>query len=81
MDREVKDDLKKLGQRAEVKLARSLLRWRRHRKGATPLEEPELEAQSEKVAERAHDAITQAGKSVWTEIKQVYFPDRGKDQT
>ncbi len=81
MDRELKHDLKKLGQRAEVRLARSLLRWRRRRKGEPLLEEPAMDEQSEKVAEKAHDAITRAGKSLWSEVKQVYFPDqKGKDK-
>ena len=68
----MKKNVLKAIQNAEVGIAKSLIRWK-HKKYKMPLPgEAKLEEESRRVAERAHEVISQRGKNVWAEIRQVY---------
>lgn len=75
MDEEIKTNFKKLADATEVKLARSLLRWKYKREGKQLPEEYQLEHRSRELAARAHNVISKRGKTVWDEFKKLYKKD------
>jgi hypothetical protein len=80
MDHEIKDNFKKFAEATEVKLARSLLRWKYRREGRQLPEEYQLENRSRELATRAHNVISKRGKNVWDEFKRLYKKDTSQKE-
>jgi hypothetical protein len=73
MTEELKKNLKKLAEETEIKVARSVLRWKYNKEGRQIPPEHQLDNDSKRVAFKAHHVIAKRGKSVWNELKAVYF--------
>lgn len=72
MDVQLKDRMKRLADGAQKGLARSLLCWK-YRKAGIPLpHEDDLEAQSQRIVEKAQGVIVARGKNIIHEFKKVY---------
>ena len=80
MDEDIKMNLKKLTEEAEVKLARSILKWKHRREGKHLPEENQLEHRSRELAAKAHKVITQGSKNIWDEFKKVYKKGSGEEE-
>ncbi len=78
MDEETKGNLKKIGKKTEIKVARSILRWKYKREGKPVPLDSQLESQSKYIADQAHQVIARRGKSVWKELKKVYHKNTGE---
>ena len=76
---EIKKNIKKLTEDAEVRVARSILRWKYRREGKPKPSNQQLENDSTQVARRAHKVIARRGRNVWNELKRVYL-ERSKEQ-
>jgi len=72
MDDDLKGNLKSLARQTEVKLARSILRWKLKREGRPIPVEQQLDQHSQNIVEKANDVLLQGGKRVWQEFRQVY---------
>jgi hypothetical protein len=79
MDVDLKKNLKALGRETEVKLARSILRWKLKREGRPIPVEEQLDQHSQDIVEKANDVLLQGGKRVWDELKQVYRGNAAKE--
>ena len=73
MAEEVKKNLKKLAEETEMRVARSVLRWKYNKEGRQMPSEHQLDNDSRRVASKAHQVIAKRGKSVWNELKAVYL--------
>jgi hypothetical protein len=72
MDERFRKNLGRLARDAEVKLARSVLRWK-YKKEDKPIPiDDQLECESRYVTNRAHEIIAKRGQNVWTELKKAY---------
>ena len=72
MDENIKRGIKRLAENAEIGVARSILRWKYKKEGRDAPGDDELKDQSQRVAGKAHEIITERGRSVWNELKKVY---------
>jgi len=73
MDEQIKKNLDKLARDAEMKVARSILRWKYKRDGKPAPLDNQLENESIQAAGRARQIIVTRGKNVWNELKKVYI--------
>jgi hypothetical protein len=80
MDDDLKRNLKSLARETEVKLARSILRWKLKREGRPIPVERQLNQHSQDIVEKANDVLAQGGKRVWDELRQVYRGDTAKEE-
>jgi hypothetical protein len=80
MDEQIKKNVKKLARDAEMKVARSILRWKYKKEGKPVPLEQQLENESRYIAEQAHQVIAKRGKTVLNELKRVYFKDDQKGE-
>jgi len=78
MGDEIKENLKRAVQQAEVSVTKSILRWKYKKEGRTPPREERLEEDSRRAADRAHEVVARRGKTVWEELKKSYF--KGRDE-
>ncbi len=72
MEQDTKNNLKKVAEEAEMRVARSILRWKYKKENKAVPPESQLENESRKVAGRAHQVIAERGKNVFNELKKVY---------
>lgn len=72
MGNETKKNLKKITEEAEMRVVRSILRWKYKKEGKHVPPEYRLEDESRHIAGRAHDILAERGKNVFREIKKVY---------
>jgi hypothetical protein len=72
MEQETKNNLKKIAEEAEMRVARSVLRWKYKKEGKEVPLDSHLEDESRQVAGRAHQVIAKRGKNVFNELKKVY---------
>ncbi len=72
MEQETKNNLKKIAEEAEMRVARSILRWKYKKEDKQVPPEYQLENESRRVAGHAHEVISKRGKSVFNELKKVY---------
>jgi len=81
LDEEIKKSVRKVVKEAEAGVARTLLRWRFRREGKVlPFTDQELREESLQIADRAHKALSGAGKSLLQGIKRAYrAPGKGED--
>ena len=80
MDEGLKENLKRMAQDTELRLARSILRWKYKKEGRPVPLESQLEIHSRQVADRAHDVIKRTSRNVWAEMKKVYPKDERKGE-
>ncbi len=73
MEEETKRNLKKIAEETEIKVTRSLLRWKYKKEGKTVRLDYQLEDESRQVASRLHQVIAKRGKNAWMEVKKAYF--------
>jgi hypothetical protein len=73
MDKDIKDDLKKLAKETEVKLTKSILRWRYKKEGKTMPDKETLEHKSRLITDRANNILSRRGKSILNEFKKAYL--------
>ena len=72
MDEQTRESLKKAVEKAETRLAKSMLRWKYKKEGRpTPLDH-QLEEESREVGRRAHGIIARRGKRALQELKKAY---------
>ena len=72
MEQKTRQDLKKIAEETEMRITRSILRWR-YRKEQKPLPPAyQLENESRQIASRAHNIVVKRGKNVFDELKRVY---------
>ena len=67
-----KHNLKKIAEEAEMKVAKSVLRWKYKKEGKDVPPEYRLESESRQVAGRAHEILAKRGRNVFNELKKVY---------
>lgn len=72
MEEETKNNLKKIAQEAELRVARSVLRWKYKKEGKQAPQDVQLDNESRQVAGRAHQIIAKTGKNVFNELRKVY---------
>lgn len=72
MDDQIKKNLKKAVQQAEISVARSILRRKYQKDGKPPPHNHQLEKDSRQVAAQAHEIIAKRSKNVWKELKKLY---------
>ena len=80
MDEQIRNNFKKALKHAEFKVTRSILRWKYEKEGKVLPHDQILENESRQVAARAHDVMARRGKSILSEIKEVYFKGRKKKE-
>jgi hypothetical protein len=73
MDDEVKKNISKVIQLAEMGVSKSILRWKYKKEGRPVPLDHQLENESRKVAARAHEVLSERGKKVWKELRKVYL--------
>lgn len=80
MEDDLKANLKSLARQSEVKLARSILRWKLKREGRPIPVEEQLDQHSQDIVEKANDVLLQGGKRVWHELRQVYRSNTAREE-
>jgi len=82
MEEKTKKNLKKMAQETEVRVTRSILRWKYKKEGKPAPLDYQLENESRQVAYRAHQVIAKRGKNAWMELKKVYLKgDKKKEDS
>ena len=76
MGNDIKKDLKKIAQDAQVNIVRSILNWKYKREGRQSPDDETLERQSRRISRQANDVIVKRGKNVWNEFKKAYNDGR-----
>lgn len=71
MDRETKQELKKMARNTGAKLTESILRWKYKKEGKQAPQDPELQRQSRVITDQAHQIISERGKKIWKEFKKA----------
>ena len=72
MDNETKGNMKRIAQEAEIRVAKSILRWKYKKEGRHIPPQYRLENESRQIAGRAHEVLAERGKTVFNELKRVY---------
>jgi hypothetical protein len=72
MEQETKNNLKKIAEEAEMRVARSVLRWKYKKEGKQVPQDSRLEDESRQVAGRAHQVLAERSRTVFNELKKVY---------
>jgi hypothetical protein len=72
MSKDIKHNLKSLAKETEVKLAKSILRWRYKKEGKKLPDKDYLEHKSRIITDRANMIIAQRGKNIFDEFKKAY---------
>ncbi len=71
MEQETKKNLKKMAEEAEMRVTRSILRWKYKKEDKTVPSASQLENESRQIAGRAHDIVAKRGRNVFDELKKV----------
>lgn len=77
MDEKTKEGIKRLTRDAERGIARSIIRWKYKKEGKSLPEDQQLDEQSRKVADTAHQVLSESGRNLWTELKKAYQGKKG----
>ena len=81
MNKDIKDDLKRLAKETEVKLAESILRWRYKKEGKKLPDKDYLEYKSRIITDRANMILTQRGKNIFDEFKKAYHEGKKRAES
>jgi hypothetical protein len=76
MSKDIKDDLKRLAKETEVKLAKSILKWRIKKEGKRLPDNDYLEHKSRLITDRANIILAQRGKNIFNEFKKAYHESK-----
>ncbi len=71
MEEKTKANLKRIAGEAEVRIARSLLRWKYRKEGREFPFDHQIERDSRYIAGKAHEVISRRGKNIFNELKRV----------
>jgi rubrerythrin len=80
MDDDLKKNLKSLARESEVKLARSILKWKLKREGRPVPVDEQLDQHSQDIVAKANDVLSKGGKRVWGELRNVYRGNTAKGE-
>ncbi|MFZ0450521.1 MAG: hypothetical protein WAL98_14885 [Desulfatiglandaceae bacterium] len=80
MDEKSKKEIKRVFERAEQGVTRSIIRWKYKKEGKPLPQDERIEGQSREVVEEAHRIIANRGRSIWKELKKVYSSETGKKE-
>lgn len=75
MDEEIKKSLKRVVEKGEISLTRSLLRWKYRKVMNKTPEEHQLEKQAEEAVDQMRRVISKRSKNVWNELKKSTFKE------
>jgi len=75
MDKDVKENVKNLMKATEMKLAKSILRWKYKKEGKEIPGDSDLQARSRMITEKANQVLSRSGKSLLKELKEIYRPE------
>jgi len=75
MDKDLKGDVKNLMKATEMKLTKSILRWKYKKEGKEIPEDSDLQARSRMITEKANEILSKRGKSILKELKEIYRPE------
>ena len=64
--------MKRIAKEAELRVTKSILRWKYKKEGRHVPPQYRLETESRQIAGRAHEVIAERGKTVFNELKRVY---------
>ncbi len=78
MDDDLKKNIKSLAHESEVKLARSILKWKLKREGRPVPVEEQLDQHSQDIVAKANDVLLKGGKRFWGELRNVYRDNTAK---
>ncbi len=78
MEKDIKNNLKKMAEEAEMRVARTVLRWKYKKDGKNVPQDNQLESESRHVAGRVNEVVAKRGKAVFSELKKVYVKKRSK---
>ena len=78
MEKEIKNDLKKLARDTEVRLTESILKWKYNKEGKRLPDKKILENRSRLISDQANRLLYRRGKTLWHELKKAY--NKGKNQ-
>ncbi|HJX34238.1 MAG TPA: hypothetical protein VJ373_03600 [Desulfatiglandales bacterium] len=81
MNKDIKNDLKRLAKETEVKLAESILRWKYKKEGKKPPDKDYIEHKSRTITDRANMILVQRGKNIFNEFKKAYHESRKKAES
>ena len=76
MHKKTREELKRLAQSAEIRVAETLVRWKYKKQGKKIPEALEIKRQSEGVADQAHHIIRKRGKNILRELKKAYVKEK-----
>jgi hypothetical protein len=80
MDKQTKEDLKKIARDTESRVTESILRWKYKKQGKPLPQNPELQRQSRVIADEANQIISRRGKTVWKELKKAFRKKKAKGE-
>lgn len=80
MTDDLKNNLKKMTEKTEIRLTESLLRWKYRKEGKEIPAAQNLEGQSRLIMEQAHKTISKRGKNVWNALKKAYGKREAKEE-
>ncbi len=72
MEEQFKNNLKKMAEEAEMRVARTVLRWKYKKEGKNVPQDNQLECESRHVADRVNEVVAKRGKAVFSELKKAY---------
>ena len=72
MGYETKSNMKRIAEEAEIRVTKSILRWKYKKEGRHVPPQYRLENESRLVAGRAHEVLAKRGRNVFKELKKVY---------
>ena len=72
MSNDIKKDLLKLAKDAEIKITRSILKWKFEKEGKNPPEDEDLEEKSRAVSNQVNRIISQGAKALRDEIGKAF---------
>lgn len=79
MEEEIKNNLKRIASEAEMRVARTVLRWKYKKEGKAIPPDSQLENESRHVAGHTHQVIAKRGKNVLNDLKKAYFHTDDKE--
>ena len=72
MDEDVKKELRRMMRDTEMKVTSSLLKWVYRKEGKSLPDERDLQERSRIIVDQTKKTISQRGKNIWNEFKNVY---------
>jgi transcriptional regulator of met regulon len=80
MDKQTKEDLKKIAQKTESRVTESILKWTYKKQGKPVPQNADLQRRSRAITEEANQIISRRGKTVWKELKKAVFEKKTKGE-